>query len=118
MRDDASHSDIWSSERLYELPGVQQLPGRERCRRASLYDYKNSNEKRAYKVSFDRPFTAGSTDPYENNNPLLYEHHLVRWLESQGYDVSYVTDVISIRHLLCPCNTRQCSSPAMTSTGL
>src|SRR6478735_8969591 len=45
------------------------------------------NGERGYQVSFDRPYTvapdAGS----------LVEHSMVRWLERQGYDVAYVTNI-------------------------
>jgi len=92
VRDDASHSDIVFQSAFMNYQAYNNFPAGT-GQRASLYDYNSTNGQRAYKVSFDRPFTAASTDPYENNNPLLYEHHLVRWLESQGYDVSYVTDV-------------------------
>jgi hypothetical protein len=59
----------------------------------SLYEYNSTSGQRAYKVSLDRPFSAASVFPFENNNPLLYEHHMVRWLESQGYDISYTTNL-------------------------
>jgi hypothetical protein len=42
---------------------------------------------RAYRVSFDRPFGA------EAASPLWWEIQLVRFLEREGYDVSYQTDV-------------------------
>jgi hypothetical protein len=43
---------------------------------------------RAYKVSFDRPY-AEPTRYW----PLTWEYPLVRFLERNGYDVSYTTDV-------------------------
>ena len=92
VRDDASHSDILYQSAFMNYQAYNNFPAGN-GQTASLYNYNSTNGQRAYKVSFDRPFAAGSIDPYENNNPLLYEHHLVRWLESQGYDVSYVTDV-------------------------
>lgn len=42
---------------------------------------------RAYRVSFDRPFDA------EAASPLWWEIQLVRFLEREGYDVSYQTDL-------------------------
>jgi hypothetical protein len=42
---------------------------------------------RAYRVSFDRPFDAEAT------SPLWWEIQLVRFLEREGYDVSYQTDL-------------------------
>jgi N,N-dimethylformamidase beta subunit-like protein len=42
---------------------------------------------RAYRVSFDRPFDAAAA------SPLWWEIQLVRFLEREGYDVSYQTDL-------------------------
>jgi hypothetical protein len=42
---------------------------------------------RAYRVSFDRPFDAQAA------SPLWWEIQLVRFLEREGYDVSYQTDL-------------------------
>ena len=46
---------------------------------------------RAYKVSYNRPFTTRETAPED----WLFnaEYPMVRWLESNGYDVSYTTGV-------------------------
>ena len=61
----------------------------------SLYD--NVTNKSVYKyahatkVSFDRPF-----DPNDGNGAGQYfytEYPFVRWAESQGYNMSYITDV-------------------------
>jgi len=41
---------------------------------------------RGYKVSFDRPYAPGVDIGF-------VEHSMVRWLEQQGYDVAYVTNV-------------------------
>jgi hypothetical protein len=92
VRDDASQSDILYQSAFMNYQAYNNFPAGN-GQHYSLYDYNSTNHQRAYKVSFDRPFAAATIDPYENNNPLLYEHHLIRWLESQGYDVSYATDV-------------------------
>jgi hypothetical protein len=42
---------------------------------------------RAYRVSFERPFDQGATSPF------WWEIQLVRFLEREGYDVAYQTDV-------------------------
>jgi len=42
---------------------------------------------RAYQVSFDRPYTV------DLDVGAQVEHAMVRWLERQGYDVSYVTNI-------------------------
>ena len=50
----------------------------------SLYDFYGP---RAYRVSFDRPFGDMA------QTPMWWEIQLVRFLEREGYDVSYQTDV-------------------------
>ena len=45
----------------------------------------------ATKVSFDRPFNPG--DSNGAGHYFFYEFKFVYWLESQGYDVTYTTDV-------------------------
>ncbi len=46
---------------------------------------------RAYKVSYNRPFTTRGTTPED----FLFnaEYPMVRWLEANGYDVSYISGV-------------------------
>jgi F5/8 type C domain len=55
----------------------------------SLYTTDSSGNPTAHKVSFKRPYhsrtNAGDFFPFEIN--------MVRWLEKQGYDTTYVTDV-------------------------
>lgn len=50
---------------------------------------------RAYKVSYNRPFTTRGTSPED----WLFdaEYPMLRWLEANGYDVSYTTGVDSVR---------------------
>ncbi len=52
----------------------------------SLYE-DNSAGGRGDRVSFERPFAPGYLQPLE------WELHLVRFLEREGYDVAYQTDV-------------------------
>ncbi|MBD2772090.1 DUF4082 domain-containing protein [Iningainema tapete] len=61
--------------------------------RYSLYPFNSTNLQRAVKVSYDRPFSQTTTETGEFNNLLRWEYNMVRWLESQGYDLSYVTNV-------------------------
>ena len=52
----------------------------------SVYPYGH-----ATKVSFDRPY-----DPLDGNGTghfFAYEYPFIRWAESQGYNISYITDV-------------------------
>ena len=62
----------------------------------SLYnnDLTNKSEypyPHATKVSFDRPFNPG--DSNGGGHYLWFEYHFVYWMEEQGYNVAYTTDV-------------------------
>ena len=58
----------------------------------SLYDFNSTNGKRAYKVSFNRPYQGyGSGDLY--NDWSGWELNTLRFLEREGYDVSYCTNI-------------------------
>jgi hypothetical protein len=56
----------------------------------SLYDFNSDGGLRASRVSFDRPYAVGV--PGAQATPLPWEIQLVRFLEREGYDVSYQTD--------------------------
>jgi len=59
--------------------------------------YNNNTNKSVYtgphavKVSFDRPFNPG--DGNGAGHYFWFEYPFVRWAESQGYDMTYITDV-------------------------
>jgi N,N-dimethylformamidase beta subunit-like protein len=53
----------------------------------SLYDFNSRHFARASHVSFDRPLGWTAQGPFD------WEYNLVRFLEREGYDVSYQTDV-------------------------
>jgi hypothetical protein len=53
----------------------------------SLYEVNSTAGARAYMVSFDRPIAPGG------QWPIVWEVPLVRFLEREGYDLSYQTDV-------------------------
>src|SRR4051794_3956359 len=50
---------------------------------------------RAYAVSYNRPLTVRDNSP--RNSPLYAEWPMLQWLEQNGYDVSYSTDVDTAR---------------------
>jgi WD40 repeat protein/methionine-rich copper-binding protein CopC len=58
--------------------------------------YVGSPAGRAYKVSYNRPF---STRAVDGGQDWLFntEYPMIRWLESNGYDLSYITGVDSDR---------------------
>lgn len=87
VRNDASHSDIlfktadatWQAYNNYSQ---------------SFYGCSNGNfinECRAFKISYNRPLytRVGEIDSWVFNA----EYPMVRWLEANGYDVTYFTDV-------------------------
>ena len=51
---------------------------------------------RAYKVSYNRPFTTQSFNP--SSWVLNAEYPMVRWLEANGYNVSYISGVDTGRY--------------------
>ena len=58
----------------------------------SLYEHNSTNGKRAYKVSFNRPYFAyGSGDII--NEWSGWELNTLRFMEREGYDVSYCTNI-------------------------
>jgi N,N-dimethylformamidase beta subunit-like protein len=76
----------------------------------SLYDF-NSVGGRAVKVTFNRPYAVSSNPaaaygngagdfltnnavpPSDASSPAGWEYNMVRWLEREGYDVSYSTNI-------------------------
>src|SRR5262245_56254587 len=86
VRDDAGGSDILFQTSDTTWQAYNQYGGN------SLYvGGPGTNPGRAYKVSYNRPFTTrgtGSQDWVFNA-----EYPMVRWLERNGYDVSYSTGV-------------------------
>jgi hypothetical protein len=54
-----------------------------------------TNPGRAYKVSYNRPLTTRGPTP--EDSPFNAEYPMVRWLERNGYDVSYFTGVDAAR---------------------
>ena len=88
VRNDASHSDLIfqtsdTSWQAYNDYGGNNL-------------YTGSPVGRAYKVSYNRPF---HTRVYEPETWVFNaEYPMVRWLEANGYDVSYLSGVDTERN--------------------
>jgi hypothetical protein len=53
----------------------------------SAYAFNSLNNQAAYKVSFDRPLSTSV------NSILGWEYQAARWMESQGYDISYYSNI-------------------------
>jgi hypothetical protein len=88
VRDDTRNSPILVQTSFATYQAYNEWGG------SSLYTWINGN-KSGYKVSFNRPFwrNFGAGDFISLNGSPGYEIQLVRWLESQGYDVTYATDL-------------------------
>ncbi len=88
VRDDASTSDLLfqtsdTTWQAYNSYGGNSL-------------YTGSPAGRAYKVSYNRPFNTRAVDGGQDW-VFNAEYPMVRWLEANGYDVSYTTGVDSDR---------------------
>ena len=90
VRDDSSSSDILFKTSDSTWQAYNNYGGN------SLYDGKGpggglSAVGRAYKVSYNRPFNSRISSVYDW---LFYtEYPMIRWLEANGYDVTYTTSV-------------------------
>ena len=92
VRDDSSTSDVLfqSSFTTFLAYSNFNTTGGQRY---SLYGFNSAGGQRAFKVSFDRPFSQTTYASGEFNTLLRWEYNMARWLESQSYDISYVTNL-------------------------
>ncbi|MBR8833093.1 MAG: DUF4082 domain-containing protein [Stigonema ocellatum SAG 48.90 = DSM 106950] len=87
VRDDSSTSNVLFQSSFNTFQAYNNTGG------YSLYGFNSKGGQAALKVSYDRPFSQTTTETAEFNNLLRWEYNMARWLESQGYDVTYVTNV-------------------------
>jgi hypothetical protein len=88
VRDDEGHSDLLFQTSDTTWQAYNRYGGN------SLY-FSSTLLGRAYKVSYNRPF---DTREFSDENWLFNsEYPLVRWLERNGYDVSYFTGIDTTR---------------------
>jgi hypothetical protein len=90
VRDDESRADLLFQSSFTTFQAYNNYGDAERH---SLYEFNSTNGQRAFKVSFDRPFGQVTVDPARYEKLTTYERNMVRWLESQSYDVSYATNL-------------------------
>jgi hypothetical protein len=64
----------------------------------SLYPSNSEQGIAAVKVSFDRPVPAWEQANLNARAPFVYELPLIRWLEREGLEADYQTDVDTHRH--------------------
>jgi Family of unknown function (DUF6152)/Bacterial Ig domain len=104
VRDDARPSDIVFQSSVTTYEAYNPWGGK------SLYPFNSTNGMQARKVSFNRPYGPGYGSAITGvgaghflttNAPVNYgsgalegwEYNMVRWLERNGYDVTYLTDL-------------------------
>jgi Domain of unknown function (DUF4347)/Domain of unknown function (DUF4082) len=88
VRDDNRPADLGFQDAIATAQAYNNYGG------YSVYDFNSNGGQRAYQVSFDRPFQYNTSAAAEQfNNTLTWEYNMTRWLESQGYDVSYYTSL-------------------------
>ena len=86
VRDDDGHSNLLFQTSDTTWEAYNQYGGN------SLYEGgPGTNPGRAYKVSYNRPLTVRGTT--SEDSPFNAEYPMVRWLERNGYDVSYSTGI-------------------------
>jgi Domain of unknown function (DUF4082) len=85
VRDDNRPADIGFQDAIATSQAYNNYGG------YSVYDFNSTAGPRAYQVSFDRPFNYNM--PKALTSTLTWEYNMTRWLESQGYDVSYYTNL-------------------------
>jgi hypothetical protein len=96
IRDDARKADILYQQSAATYQAYNNFPDDGKTGK-SLYDDGSYGQKtalgtqRAVKVSFDRPYTY--PDHTGAGELLHFEIYYIRWIERNGYDVSYSTDV-------------------------
>ncbi len=83
VRDDYRHSDILFQTSVNTYQAYNFWGG------YSLY-----TKPRSYRVSFNRPYRNG----YGSGDFLFWEYSLARFLEREGYDVTYTTDIDTHAH--------------------
>ncbi|OYE06338.1 N,N-dimethylformamidase beta subunit family domain-containing protein [Nostoc sp. 'Peltigera membranacea cyanobiont' 232] len=90
VRNDSSNADILFSSAVSTVLAYSSTGGQ------SLYTMYSIGGQRAFKVSYDAPFSqASDQQSTQPDKPLQWEYNMVRWLESQAYNITY-TDSMQI----------------------
>lgn len=93
VRDESRAGDILYQQSVTTDQAYNNYPD-DKERGKSLYasgsygDVTIGGDERAVKVSFDRPYARDGSGLF-----FEWEHNLIRWLEREGYDVSYSTNI-------------------------
>ena len=93
VRDDQSAAPILYQQSVTTYQAYNNYPA-DGARGKSLYNYNSSGavtvsgDRRAVKVSFDRPYAGNGDGQFFD-----FEAPFVRWMERMGYDVAYSTNL-------------------------
>src|SRR5918912_3318205 len=103
VRDDARASTYLFQSSVTTFQAYNNWGGK------SLYSWNSTNQAPAQKVSFNRPYARGNNaksaigigagefltnlQPSGETYSGGWEYNMVRWLEREGYDVTYCTDI-------------------------
>jgi hypothetical protein len=105
VRDDARNSPLLFQSSVATYQAYNEWGG------SSLYTNTSAGDKTGVKVSFNRPYwrNFGAGDFISLNGAPGYEMQMLRWLEREGYDVTYATDIDThenpntvLSHKCCP----------------
>jgi hypothetical protein len=113
VRDDTRRAALLFQSSVTTFAAYNNWGGR------SLYAF-NSAGAPARAVSFDRPYAMNPYGvPLDGAGDFLrrFEYNALRWLEREGYDVAYATDVDTHRRSDCSRGIAHSSRSATTSTG-
>nr|CEL12738.1 hypothetical protein [Kibdelosporangium sp. MJ126-NF4]CTQ93498.1 hypothetical protein [Kibdelosporangium sp. MJ126-NF4] len=93
VRDDSSHSDILfqtadATWQAYNTYGNRPTPQDDPKGNSFYTGTSQGNGGSGYKVSYNRPIIGGEQENFFFNA----EYPMLRWLEKNGYDVSYTTN--------------------------
>jgi hypothetical protein len=93
VRNDASHSDILFQTSDETWQAYNSFGGHSVYGPLDTFDITN----RAYKVSYNRPFITRTFGNEAATWVFGNEYPMVRWLEANGYDVTYFTGIDAAR---------------------
>ena len=94
VRNDTSHSDILYQTSDETWQAYNSYGGHSVYGQLETFDLPN----RAFKVSYNRPFITRSFSDESATWVFGSEYPMVRWLEANGYDVTYSTGVDAARN--------------------
>ena len=94
VRNDTGHSDILFQTSDETWQAYNSYGGHSVYGQSDTFDIPN----RAYKVSYNRPFITRSFGSESATWVFGSEYPMVRWLEANGYDVTYFTGVDAARN--------------------